>query len=144
VKLASGIPFTPLVSGDPDGDGTDDNAARADLIGDPNAGPGAAEQWFNLAAFAQPRAGFRGSAGRNIVNGPNFKTVDFSLNKGLALSERFNLQFRVETFNLLNHTNFDLPSNSDDGATLFIPGAGRINGVVGTAREIQLGLKLVF
>ncbi|HEU0172678.1 MAG TPA: TonB-dependent receptor [Blastocatellia bacterium] len=144
VKLASGIPFTPLVAGDPDGDGTDDNAARADLVGDPNAGPRTVEQWFNLAAFAQPRAGFRGGAGRNIVDGPNFKTVDFSLNKSFALSERINLQFRIETFNLLNHTNFDLPSNSDDGATLFIPGAGRINNIVGNAREIQLGLKLVF
>jgi hypothetical protein len=144
VKLASGIPFTPLVAGDPDGDGTDENAARADLVGDPNAGPGTPNQWFNLAAFAQPRAGFRGTAGRNILNGPNFKTVDLSLNKTFALSERFNLQFRVETFNLFNRPNFDLPSNSDDGTTLFTSGAGRISGIIGTAREIQLGLKLVF
>jgi hypothetical protein len=144
VKLASGIPFTPLVAGDPDGDGSDDNAARADLVGDPNTGPRTAEQWFNLDAFAEPREGFRGTAGRNIVNGPNFKTVDLSLNKRFALTERFNLQFRIETFNLFNRTNFDLPSNSDDGATLFIPGAGRIRGIAGTAREIQLGLKLVF
>jgi outer membrane receptor protein involved in Fe transport len=144
VKLASGIPFTPLVAGDPDGDGTDENAARADLVGDPNAGPRTVEQWFNLAAFAQPRAGFRGTAGRNILNGPNFKTVDLSLNKTFALSERFKLQFRVETFNLLNRPNFDLPSNSDDGTTLFTSGAGRIRGIIGTAREIQLGLKLVF
>jgi hypothetical protein len=55
-----------------------------------------------------------------------------------------NLQFRVETFNLFNRTNFDLPSNSDDGSTLFVPGAAQINGIVGTAREIQLGLKLIF
>jgi carboxypeptidase family protein/TonB-dependent receptor-like protein len=144
VKLASGIPFTPLVAGDPDGDGTEDNAARADLVGDPNAGLRTAEQWFNLDAFAEPREGFRGTAGRNIVNGPSFKTVDLSLNKRFALTERFSLQFRVETFNLFNHTNFDLPSNSDDGTTLFTSGAGRISGIVGTAREIQLGLKLVF
>src|SRR5262245_7239653 len=39
VKIASGIPFTPLVSGDPDRDGSTDNAARANLIGDPNTGP---------------------------------------------------------------------------------------------------------
>jgi carboxypeptidase family protein/TonB-dependent receptor-like protein len=144
VKLASGIPFTPLVAGDPDGDGSEDNAARADLVGDPNTGPRTAEQWFNLDAFAEPREGFRGTAGRNIVNGPSFKTVDLSLNKRFALTERFNLQFRIETFNLFNRTNFDLPSNSDDGTTLFTSGAGRISGIVGTAREIQLGLKLVF
>jgi hypothetical protein len=145
VKLASGIPFTPLVADDPDNDGTTDNAARADLVGDPNSGPRTAEQWYNTAAFQpQPVAGFRGTAGRNIVVGPNFKTVDFSVNKAFSLSERMNLQFRVETFNLFNRTNFDLPSNSDDGSTLFVPGAAQINSIVGTAREIQLGLKLVF
>jgi hypothetical protein len=144
VKLASGIPFTPLVSGDPDRDGGDDNAARADLVGDPNTGPRTAEQWYNTAAFQQPVPGFRGTAGRNIVVGPNFKTVDFSMNKSFSFTERLNLQFRVETFNLFNRTNFDLPSNSDDGSTLFVPGAAQINGIVGTAREIQLGLKLIF
>jgi hypothetical protein len=78
------------------------------------------------------------------VDGPNFKTVDFSMNKSFSLSERMNLQFRIETFNLFNRTNFDLPSNSDDGSTIDIANPGRINGIIGTAREIQLGLKLVF
>jgi carboxypeptidase family protein/TonB-dependent receptor-like protein len=144
VKLASGIPFTPLVAGDPDRDGSQDNAARADLIGDPNAGPRTPDQWYNTAAFAMPAAGFRGTAGRNIVKGPNFRTVDLSMNKMFALTERLNLQFRAEAFNLLNRANFDLPSNSDDGSTLFVSGAASINNIVGTAREIQLGLKLIF
>ncbi len=145
VKLASGIPFTPLISGDRDQDGTDDNSARADLIGDPNTGPRTADQWYNTGAFdILPPLGRRGTAGRNIVDGPNFKTVDFSVNKNFSLAERLNLQFRIETFNLFNRTNFDLPSNSDDGSTLDIASPGKINGIIGTAREIQLGLKLVF
>jgi hypothetical protein len=144
VKLASGIPFTPLISGDGDRDGTDDNTNRPNLIGDPNTGPRTPEQWYNTAVFVTPTPGFRGTAGRNIVDGPNFKTVDFSMNKSFSLSERMNLQFRIETFNLFNRTNFDLPSNSDDGSTIDIANPGRINGIIGTAREIQLGLKLVF
>jgi len=144
VKLASGIPFTPLVAGDPDRDGSTDNAARADLIGDPNAGPHTPDQWYNTAAFAMPAAGFRGTAGRNIVKGPNFKTVDLSMNKSFALTERLNLQFRAEAFNLFNRANFDLPSNSDDGSTLFTSGAAAINNIVGSARELQFALKLVF
>jgi hypothetical protein len=153
VKIASGVPFTPLVDGDPDLDATDDNAARPDLIGDPNTGPRTADQWYNLNAFAAPVVGRRGTAGRNIVTGPNFRNVDLSLNKTFTLTERFNLQFRAEAFNLFNRANFDLPSNSDDGSQIFsfddpgftlIQNAGRINSVVGTAREVQLGLKLIF
>src|SRR5262249_53297886 len=142
VKLASGVPFTPLVDGDPDRDGSTDNAARPDLIGDPNAGPHTPDQWYNLAAFAPPQIGFRGTAGRNIVQGPNFRTVDLSLNKMFALTERWSLQFRAEAFNLFNRANFDLPSNSDDGSQIFsfsssgrftpIASAGTINNIIGT------------
>jgi Carboxypeptidase regulatory-like domain len=159
VKLASGIPFTPLVDGDPDLDGSTDNSARADLVGDPNTGPRTPDQWYNLSAFAPPTVGFRGAAGRNIVTGPNFRTVDLSLNKSFALTEKLNLQLRAETFNLLNRANFDLPSNSDDGSQIFsfspmtssatasfkpLSTAGRISSIIGNARELQLGLKLVF
>jgi len=154
VKLASNIPFTPLVDGDPDGDGSTDNSARPDLIGDPNTGPRTPEQWYNVNAFAGPTPGFRGTAGRNIVEGPNFKNVDFSLNRSFSLAERLSLQFRIETFNLFNRVNFDLPSNSDDGSQIFLfsapnsftrlQNAGQVRGIVGTAREIQMALKLIF
>jgi hypothetical protein len=144
VKLASNIPFTPLISGDPDRDGSEDNSARPNLIGDPNTGPRTPQQWYNLSAFATPTAGFRGTAGRNIVEGPNFKNVDLSLNKIFPLAERLSLQFRVEAFNLFNRVNFDLPSNSDDGSQIDAPNAGQIRGIVGTAREIQMALKLIF
>jgi hypothetical protein len=159
VKIASGIPFTPLIDDDPDGDGSTDNAARPDLVGDPNSGPRTAEQWYNLSAFAPPTVGVRGTAGRNIVSGPNFRTVDLSVNKMFVLTEKLNLQFRAEAFNILNRTNFDLPSNSDDGSQIFdftsasgstpasftrLQTAGQINNIVGTARELQLALKLIF
>jgi hypothetical protein len=159
VKLYSGVPFTPLVDGDPDGDGSTDNAARPNLIGDPNAGPHTPGQFYNLNAFAPPTLGFRGTAGRGIVTGPNFRTVDLSLNKSFVLTERLNLQFRAEAFNLLNRANFDLPSNSDDGSQIFafspatstapasftqLQTAGKINNVFGNARELQFALKLIF
>jgi hypothetical protein len=144
VKLASNIPFTPLISGDPDRDGTDDNSARPDLIGDPNTGPRTAEQFYNVGAFATPTPGFRGTAGRNIVKGPNFRNVDFSLNRSFPLAEKLRLQFRVEAFNLFNRANFDLPSNSDDGSQIDAPNPGQIRGIVGTAREIQMALKFIF
>ena len=61
------------------------------------------------------------------------------------------IQFRAEAFNLFNHANFDLPSNSEDGEQIFTllgfdrpASAGRIFSTVGDAREIQVGLKFLF
>ena len=43
------------------------------------------------------------------IAGPPFKRLDFSTFKDFQLSERFNLQFRAEFFNILNHPNFNAP-----------------------------------
>jgi hypothetical protein len=162
VKLASGVPFTPLVDGDPDGDGTDDNAARPNLVpGVSLTPPGGSTPnlWFNPLAFAPPTIGFRGTAGRNILNGPNFRTVDTSLKRKFRITEKSSLQLRVEAFNLFNRANFNLPVNSDEGTQVFTylpasgsqpasfmrtPNAGRIFETVSGPREIQLGLKFTF
>jgi len=105
-------------------------------------------------AFGPPVPGFRGTAGRNILSGPDFKSVDFSVVKEFKFSENRKLQFRAEVFNLLNRANFDLPANADDGEQLFtfsapstftrIDTAGRIFSTNGDAREIQFALKFIF
>jgi len=61
----------------------------------------------------------RGNAGRNIIVGPGIKSLDFSVfknNRIKRISENFNVQFRVEMFNIMNHPNFappTVPDNSD-------------------------------
>ena len=53
-----------------------------------------------------------GNAGRNSLYGPGLKTWDFSVFKNTGIpriSETFNVQFRAEFFNILNHTNFLSP-----------------------------------
>lgn len=65
---------------------------------------------FNAAAFYDPGNGVFGNAGRNILRGPGFAQVDFSVFKNTKLSERTSLQIRMEIFNLFNHTNFADPS----------------------------------
>ncbi|HKX31375.1 MAG TPA: carboxypeptidase regulatory-like domain-containing protein [Blastocatellia bacterium] len=147
VTLSSGLPFTPIISGDSDQDGTDENSGRPDLIPGASlypAGGSTPDLWFNPAAFAQPTAGYRGTAGRNILNGPNYRSVDFALARIFPIAEGRNLQFRVEAFNLFNRANFDLPANTDDGSVLFTTGIGRITNVIGDARELQFALKLTF
>ena len=95
-----------------------------------------------------------GNTKRNQFYGPGLTTVDFSIFKNTripSISEAFNVQFRAEFFNILNHTNFLSPgflntfgqNNSvydADGTAL--PTA--LNQTSTTSRQIQLGLKLIF
>jgi hypothetical protein len=162
VSISSGVPFSVLIDGDPDRDVSDDNSARPNLASGvsliPSNGHGA-DGWFNPAAFTAPALGFRGTAGRNILTGPNFKSVDFSLVKDFHIDERRRIQLRGEIFNLFNRANFDLPSNSEDGELVFnflppagttpaifnpVSSAGKIFSTVGDSRELQLAVKFIF
>lgn len=162
VTFTSGLPINPFIDGDPDRDGSEENAARPNLALGTSLIPSGGrtpDLWFNPAAFVQPEIGFRGNAGRNIVTGPDYKSVDFSIVKNFHLAETKTLQLRAEAFNLFNRANFDLPSNSDLGEQVFsyIPAsgsrpatfirtttAGRIFNTVGDSREIQLAVKFIF
>jgi hypothetical protein len=99
-------------------------------------------------------ANLLGNVGRNSLYGPGLKTVDFSIfknNRIPRISESFNLQFRAEFFNILNHPNFAAPNFLNDannsifdanGARL--ANAGVLARTVTSARQIQLGIKVVF
>src|SRR6266436_3889212 len=96
-----------------------------------------------------------GTAGRNSLYGPVLKTVDFSIFKNTHLpkiSETFNVQFRAEFFNILNHPNLAAPNflNDSNNNSIFNPNGSALGnaGVIGStstsSRQIQLGLKLVW
>src|SRR5439155_21335857 len=100
-----------LILGDADQDGTDDNAPRPNLLPGVSLTPprGATPNlWFNPAAFAPPVPGFRGTSGRNILTGPDFKRVDLSIVKNCRIDQKRSLQFRTEIFNIFNRANFDV------------------------------------
>jgi TonB dependent receptor len=94
----------------------------------------------------------RGNAGRNILIGPGLTSLDFSLFKNnyiKRISERFNVQFRAEIFNILNHANFappSTPTNTDifDGTGALSGGVGALTKTTTTSREIQFAVKVVF
>jgi hypothetical protein len=111
---------------------------RPNQIGDPalsTRGPGA---WFNAAAFAFPPFGSFGDVGRNTLEGPGFANVNVGLLKHVPLGPRVRLQLRLEAFNLLNRTNFDLPDNF-----LGSPTFGQILSA-GSPRRLQFGTKLLW
>jgi hypothetical protein len=91
-----------------------------------------------------------GNAGRNTLVGPPLFNVDFSVFKNnyvRRISESFNVQFRAEFFNLLNHPNFQAPLKhnavfNSDGSPA--SGAGQINATSTFSRQIQFGLKVIW
>lgn len=137
ISLLSGRPFTPQYS-------TADVAQqRPDLVGDPYANIPAGLT-FNPAAFRRPVATVAspevfGNAGRNILTGPSFQSVDFSLMKNFKLTERAKVQFRAEAFNILNHPNFQVPVFLLDASNV-----GQYSLTAGENRELQFALKLIF
>ncbi|HZU43802.1 MAG TPA: carboxypeptidase regulatory-like domain-containing protein [Terriglobales bacterium] len=89
--------------------------------------------YFNPLAFQQPATGAFGDLGRYALYGPGFWQIDFSLLKTTKISERVAVQFRAEFFNIFNHTNFALPSNSIVPA---VNADGTINSQAGAAGVI--------
>ena len=93
-------------------------------------------------ALAQPQQGFYGSAGRNILRGPDVTSYDLSLFRNFVFLERTRLEFRAEAYNLTNSSFFANPSITNVNAgnfgqsTALMPGFG--------PRTLQLALRLVF
>jgi hypothetical protein len=86
---------------------------------------------YNAAAFTDPPDGVQGDLGRNVLRGFGAWQIDFALHRTFRLSERTNLQFRAEAFNILNHPNFANPSDFGDPTHLTLTQDPR----VGTAAE---------
>ncbi len=94
--------------------------------------------WFDVSAFTEPAVGTQGNAARNVLDGPSYKNFDFSVTKNNRLTERVNLQFRAEFFNIANHPNFGLPNGNISSSA-----RGTITSVA-DGRDIQFGLKLIW
>ena len=165
VSIHSNVPFTPMLAFDNADVQSLFASDRPDLIGNPYAGVcpngsrvGTPSCWFNPKAFAVPPPEQFGTAGRNILRGPTFAEFDPSLEKGFQLKEGMRITFGVEVYNLLNHPNFGVPSNTQgalslggNGDAIFKDAAGdladnvgRIFNTVGSARQIQLDARFTF
>jgi len=92
-------------------------------------------------AFPSP-TNLRGNLGRNAVIGPGLSNLDISLfknNRIRRISENFNVQFRAEFFNALNHPQFANPDANFTSPTFGVISATAVN-----PRVVQLALKLEF
>ena len=148
VNLQTGLPFTPQLGFNPSNNGDSRNPVRPSVNPDFRGKivEGGPSQYFNPEAFLVPVSGTYGNLGRNTLNGPGLSELDLSLRKNTAISERVNLQFRSEFFNILNHTNFGTPNTVvySSASSTPSPTAGVITSTATTSRQIQFGLKLLF
>ena len=163
--IHSGPPFTPVLSFDNADVQSLLIAERPNLAGNPYVGAcpngarvGTVACWFNPNAFVVPPAGRFGNAGRNMLRGPGFAQLDPSLHKDFAILQEKKLTFGVEAYNLFNHPNFGIPSNTQsvfsfagngdavfkDAAGDFADNVGQIQTTAGTGRQIQLTGRFTF
>ena len=152
-QASSGLPFTPTIGGDPLGLKTSYPFDFPDRIPGPGCGPavnpGNPVRYIKTQCFTFPSPATRiGNAGRNILDGPGLSNFDLSLlknNRIPRISDSFNIQFRAEFFNALNHTNFSPPVANN---TLFgangspVTTAGLITTTSTSSRQLQFALKI--
>jgi hypothetical protein len=164
-SVHSNVPFTPVLSFDNADLRSLLTSERPDLVGNPYTGVcpngthiGTPSCWFNPTAFAVPAPGQFGDAGRNILRGPGFAQFDLALQKDFQLKEGMKIALGVEGYNLFNHPNFAVPSNTQSPLTLggngdavfqdsagnLAKNVGRIFTTVGTGRQIQLDARFTF
>ena len=155
-SAAAGLPFTPIVAGDALGLNSSVPYNFPDRLSLPGCGnpvnPGNPTGYINLSCFAAPGPATRlGNSGRNVAIGPGLLNWDASLFKNhhiTRISETFNVQFRAELFNMMNHANFSPPAST--ALQLFtvalapIASAGSLTSTSTTSRQIQFAVKLIW
>lgn len=139
--VRSGLPFTPTISSDIANTGNVGWAGyeHANLVGNPhqNVPKGFG---FNPAAYAAPTTYTYGTAARNSLRAAHFINMDASIFRQFPVWGERRFEFRVETFNLFNHPTMGTPNSDLNNGTSF----GSINSTASTARQMQLGGKLIF
>ncbi len=146
VTLVSGIPLNIGLSGAQSGNGLPNATNRPDLVGSVSypstVSPTGQQviQYISPTAFADPAIGAFGNLGHNALRGPGRDNWNISLFKSFVFSESrgSRLEFRAETFNTWNHTQFNQVS-TNFGASNF----GQYTSTF-DPRILQLGLKLYF
>jgi hypothetical protein len=149
--FSSGLPVTLVNYGDNSLLGAEPNGINNYGIDEPDYSGGPLDlnhnprngAYFNAAQFSDNALGTPGTAKRRFFHGPGMDDYDMALLKNLRLNESKSLQFRVEAFNIFNHTQFFAPQTVDGN----IADLGTTFGNVVSAnppRLVQLGVKFLF
>jgi hypothetical protein len=149
--FASGFPITMINNGDNSLIGTNPNGINNSSIDEPDYSGGPLHlnhnprknnnNYFDTAAFTLNAVGTPGNAKRRFFYGPGTDNFDMAVQKNLPLTESKSLLFRVEAFNVFNHTQFSGPTSVDGDI-----GSSTFGNVISAAppRILQGALKFAF
>ncbi len=122
-RFASGFPITTVNNGDNSLIGTNPNGINNSSIDEPDYSGGPlrlnhnprthGNNYFDSTAFSMNALGTPGDAKRRFFYGPGADNFDMAVTKKLPLTESTSLLFRVEGFNVFNHTQFNGPTSVD-------------------------------
>jgi hypothetical protein len=147
VTAETGAPVNLVLGGTSAGTIVQQAANRPNVNG-PIATPHTVTEWFDPSAFSTPAPGTWGDAGHNAIRGPGRDDWNLSLFKTFAFTERFHFEFRAESFNTWNHTQFrgDQANGSQGNGIDTNTTDGRFGQVTAAydPREFQFGAKLIF
>jgi len=107
---------------------------------DPQTGDSGWDNYLNIGAFQPAAQGTFGNSGIGIWTGPGYWNVDFSLDKNFQLGGSRFLTFRVEAFNLFNHSNKGMPVRDITNTGQF----GQILSTANASRVLEFVAKFVF
>jgi hypothetical protein len=150
-RFASGFPITMVNNGDNSLIGTNPNGINNSSIDEPDYTGGPlrlsgnprknGNNYFDTTVFPMNALGTPGNAKRRFFYGPGADNYDMAVAKKLALTESKSLLFRVEAFNIFNHTQFNGPSSVDGDI-----GSSTFGDVISAAapRILQGALKFTF
>jgi len=148
----SGLPFSPSYQAC--GSDRDTGPCRPNLVGSVSTGL-TRNQWFTVSPtiglangqtagpWQRPQVATFGTAGRNSLIGPRFFDTDFGVTKKIPITEKLNVQFRADAFNVFNHVNLanpnacvDCNASTDGQITAIAPGS--------LMRQFQFALRVEF
>jgi len=126
-----------------------DVLSRPNIVG-PIRYPKTVDEWFDPSAFGAPAPGTWGNLGFDALRGPGRQNWNLSLFKEFVINEDrgSRVEFRAESFNTWNHTQFGGPGQGGTNTAGIITDLGSSNfGAVTSAwdpRVFQLGLKVIY
>jgi hypothetical protein len=137
VTLQTGLPLNVTLGGPQGSNGLTNGTNRPNFSGSVSY-PSTEQMWFDTSGFSSPAPGVWGNMERGVVRGPGRHNWNVSLFKNFAFTEQVNLEFRLESFNTFNHTQFN---NVSTGYS-----SSNFGAVTSTwdPRTFQLGMKLGF